>query len=288
MHEPPLGSLTVTTLTLSPRGRWSVDQAGPVLRSALGLALRVTSCLRDCREPCEEVTRCAYGRLYEARGVRPMRLDALELDADLAPGERVQVHLVVPGDPGLRARTTVALRRAVSRGLGPEPRVRFRVLAEDEVEVDLVARAEALAGGAEVACLTPTAITLREPETDRDRRWDPSQTGGLRPILNSAGTRLRLLLGAGAPPEGSPWRFGDDPLVPETGFAEHCALSTWSQRQRRRYPTGGLIGHWVVRPTLAQAYWLAVAEVLGVGRGTTRGQGVVRCAPYPSTDGGVR
>ena len=58
---------------------------------------------------------------------------------------------------------------------------------------------------------------------------------------------------------------------------EHRMLR-WTTRQGRLVEVRGVQAAWWVNPTEAQARWLAVAERVGLGKGTSMGKGVLRRA----------
>ncbi|MES2644196.1 MAG: CRISPR system precrRNA processing endoribonuclease RAMP protein Cas6 [Myxococcota bacterium] len=257
-----LDSLTRHTLLVRPLDvGWDPTFSGTIVRSVLGKALHELACDRECVEECARGPGCAYQDYFVAGGEPPWRLDASALDTPLAPREIRPLSLVT-WHPGASESLLAALRLALPQGLGPsENRVRFAVQEETSSAIDLVARAGVIAEGGVLRLVTPT--WLRTPT------WD--DTPNPSDLFSALRGRLKQ---AGAMSPGLPWAEPELAARPIGG--RYVQLKHHSQAQQRDYEVRGWVGSWRIRPTPAQSVWLALAEAIGVGKGTTRGQGVIR------------
>lgn len=222
---------------------WSEPFAGKVVRSALGKAIhQVGGDIEAFSSP--ETARFA--------------LDASELDGELAPGRAVSLVLTT-FHPQVEAPLLAGLRFALPQGLGPE-RTRFAIVEErsEDVDLDVLAERWRAAG----------ALELRTPTFLRSPAWRQAPAPGM--ILGALGGKLRQhgieLNLPSANPE----------VACEAGPRRWLRWEHRSQATGRDYPVEGWVGSWRVELDEAQARWFAVGQVLGVGRGCTRGQGVMR------------
>ena len=232
--------------------------SGPLIHSALGLAMRLRHCRAGCRSACEEA--CAFGEVFDGGG---FRVDSSELDRqELAEGERWTLRVVTAGEPEILLH---GLRAALALGLG-SGRVPHRTVEErcHRLPADhLERRAAALTGEAVVELLTPTAIKRRlgGAESRVLQALTPED------LMHAAFTRGRAVGQRG--PQASA------ELAGECLLQRWQDLSRWSSRQQSRHPVAGVTGTWRVYPDPAQAWWLALAELAGIGGHTGLGMGVL-------------
>ncbi len=175
------------------------------------------------------------------------------------------------------ARVVDAFREAGERGLG-RSRVRA-ILLEACSRVTAagreVARAEAEAGDRPVLFRALSPLRLKE-----GGRW--SRHPSPRLLAVAAARRASALCfhhGAGEalPPPGREWLSALEGVAPAREDWTWQEGTRWSARQRRRYPVGGVLGEMELSdPDPALRFFLAVAAVLGVGKGTAYGLG--RCS----------
>lgn len=245
---------------------------GPAIRQQLGPAMRASHCLRRCeRGPCQVPHDCLAGRsnLVPGAATPRWRLDASELDPRPA---MAALRFVGPAaERGVLQALSVAARRSLE-GDGSAWTVSATVAAIHLDLLDLGVRARELTGDVVIAVRTPFDVrrnpgagsTEATSESVFDR-WTKS-------------VHRRLIAWGIVDPDG--------PLPPRPALADDAweALSVdrkpqrhRSHRQGRSYPVGGRVGEWRVEADAGTAWWLAAAEAVGVGRGATRGNGVVRC-----------
>lgn len=246
--------------------RWQSPFTGPTLRAALGARLRLLACTRACGDgPCRVGAGCGYHDAFEPeRGPAPYRFDAADLDRrELTAGDTGSLLLVAFDDTSA-TRLTDAVRFALAEGLGRD-RTRFVVGEPAPVPFDPLVRAATLGPFIRVRLASPTELV-------RDGR--PITAPTPLDVLHGARHRAREL-GLALP--DAP-RF--EPEVEAEGLAAEAWRGwRWSTRQQREIPVRGALATWAVRPTPAQAWWFALAELVGVGKGTAMGKGAVRCHP---------
>lgn len=135
---------------------------------------------------------------------------------------------------------------------------------------DLAARAQELLSAGTIV------VRLASP-AELKRKGQPIRQPGLRDVLLATSHRAReLQLELADFP-----RFEDDcsELVGRMTPWHHARHS---EAQDRDYGLWGVVGGIACTPTPAQAYWVALAEVLGIGASTAYGMGVVRAMPVGS------
>lgn len=245
---------------------------GPLIHSALGLAMRLRHCRSGCRAACgggagggaaSGGPGCAFGEVFEGGG---FRVDSSELDGRaLEAGERWTLRVaVLSGDPGpLLDGLRAGLALGLGSGRAPHRTVEERCwrLPPDHLE----RRAAALTGEATVSLQTPAAIKRRSGLGAESRVLQ-----ALTPedLMHAAFTRGRAvgLRGPQAP----------SALAGECVTQRWQDQSRWSSRQQSSHPVAGVTGTWRVYPDRAQAWWLALAELAGIGGHTGLGMGVLQ------------
>lgn len=222
---------------------WSEPFAGKVVRSALGNSIHQLG---------------AGTEAFASPETASFALDASELDGELCSTQARTLRLTT-FQPEVEAPLLAGLRFALPQGLGPE-RVRFAIVEERSEEVDL----DALAW----QWLETQSFELRTPTFLKSPAWREAPAPGM--ILGALGGKLK--------------QHGLDLNLPSANPEVECEAGPrrwerWDHRSQatgQDYPVEGWVGSWRIRLDPAQARWFAVGEALGVGKGCTRGQGVMR------------
>jgi hypothetical protein len=242
--------------------------AGPLLRGVMGNALFARF------GP-------AAAELFEApNATAPFRLDMpLTHPRTVLAGKQWPLRLVTFRSD-LEAPLLDAMEAALATGLRadrvPQAIMNTRTLrhggerapdGDPQLPPDLSARARQIveAGLVVVRLASPTELKRRG---DRIRRPCTSD------VLHATVHRARAL----------GLDVSEMPLFEDEAEELPGSFSTWrherdSMAQGRRYDLVGEVGALAVRPTQAQAAWLALAEIIGVGASTAYGMGVVRVEP---------
>lgn len=236
---------------------------GPVVRAALGAALRLRACTQACGDgACRVGPGCAYVDCFEPQyNQARFRLDSADLDdRTLNPGDRWTLRLVsLSADP---SPLFDAVEPMLWRGLGPR-RTPHRLLQHQELAAlpdSLAARAAAWAGH---------TITLRlvTPATFR-RDGQPVAEPHLDDVLRAIVLRARA------------WGIEEIPAI--TPVNHECITlarvqeQRYSARQDQVVPLQGALGAWRLEASASVAELLALGELVGVGKGTALGAGVLR------------
>ncbi len=240
---------------------------GWIVRGALGRALRSLECERACgKGPCQSPTTCGYARRFEHPGVPHYRLDSSELDGrTLRAGDRYRLRLVTFTEDGRRFAD--ALAQAAETGLGMRA-AGGRVLdVGDGAVPDVEAMARRNGGRILVELRTPTDIAAN---------GDWNRTPAPADVLDSVRHRAELL---GLPVGDWEAHASEVRWLPSWSSPWHGRR--WSARRQAWVELRGVRAGFKVLPTPAQALWFALGEVVGVGAGTTFGQGVMRVIPEP-------
>lgn len=241
---------------------------GPLLRSVLGNALYAM--LGD--EQAEAIFRPGDNP------PAPFRFDTpLGKPRTLRGGQRWSFRLVT-FHRGVEEVFVDGMINALQQGLG-DNRIRQNVVdmrpladggsaAGDGVwdeGPDIATRALSLSA-VTVRCASPTELKRQKELIRRPQALD---------VLHAVRQRAwRLGLDVDSMP-----RFEDevDELPGDFRMYEHQRRST---AQQRKYSLIGVVGAFAMRPTLAQALWLSLGEVIGIGSDTAQGKGVLRLEPF--------
>ncbi len=243
--------------------------AGPLLRGVLGNALFVglgAEAGAGLFEPGIAAPRFRFDT-----PVQPVRT--------LRPGQRWSFRFVTFEEESAEVFLT-ALQAACVAGLrdnrAEQEIVKVTELAhggpsapdrEAGADLQLSLRAEELlqAGGLVLRLLSPTELK---------RQGRRIRTPSTADVLHGAAARARAL----------GIDLSDFPRFEEDATEIVGRMTTWSHArhsaaQGRDYGLVGVLGGIALRPTAAQAAWIALAEVLGVGASTAYGMGSVRAYP---------
>ncbi len=242
--------VSVLDVAAVSRERWVAPPfAGPLLRSALGAACALLACSPGCRDAVH-LADCAFERAFHGAPDRPppFRLDTSGLDGRrLAPKDPWRLRLVV-FQPEAAALLADALTLALSRGLGRDRSV------HDVAVLRAVPPPRVEPGVRVVRLLTPTLLARQGTALRRPAAID---------LLHAARLRARTL---GIP--ASLPRYEEDVAV----------LDSWTDPAPVRWEGGdlpGVVGAWRLDATPAQAEWLALAALIGLGKHTAFGLGAV-------------
>lgn len=261
--------LRVWQLRLRSEGCFTLPSfSGPLLRGVMGAAL------------FEQLGHAAANELFRGGGPAPFRLDTPVGPAQqLVPGSEWSLRLVT-FDPGVEEPLLDALAAALATGLGAGRAAQsiesvatlahggaLAPVQAPELPPDLPSRHR------EVVRMGSVRVRLASP-VELQRRDEVIARPGLLDLLHGTRHRVRALgLDASALP-----RFEDEVLeVPGRARAFHHPRH--SAAQGREYTLSGVLGTVAARPTAAQAAWLALAELLGVGSDTAQGKGAIRVEP---------
>lgn len=255
--------LSLTVTPISPLHAPSFT--GPVLRSVLGAALRHGECTQACGDgPCLSEQNCGYTHaFYPVDASPPFRLDSSDLDGrQVAPGESWLLKLIC-FKPGLLPMYQKALQLSLYKGLG-STRISHKILEEDIISISLEDISERAQSFDTITVFLPTPTSLKK---NNKQNAHPSLDDILHATLRRA---HHLNIDTSIFPRFNNI-FDAVPLQ-----LDHIHLRRWSTRQGRQIPLKGVCAAWRLRPSPEQAWWLALAEVLGIGKGTTMGMGVVQ------------
>ncbi|HNC95935.1 MAG TPA: hypothetical protein PKW90_07410 [Myxococcota bacterium] len=239
------------------------DFSGPMIRAALGLSCRLLGCMRDCgaQDACER-EECPWVQAFHRNDNRAVyRIDSSDLDGRrLSPRDRWELRLVAFEKEALLLRSA---ELALGRGLGAD-RIPQRIYRIEEEEVDPQQRSAAWGEWVEVQ--------LRSP-SDLRRAQRRIENPGPSDLLHSIRHRVRDQgLDPGLPPF-------EQEVEGEKLWQRPYKGAVWQQEREQNIPIEGLRGAWRLRPTPAQRAWLALGELVGVGRWGSRGMGVLRIQP---------
>ena len=270
-----LGAIRIWELDLESAGAFTLPAFhGPLLRQVTGKALY---------ERLGDVDAEAIFRAPD--GSRPFRFDTpVQGERELRRYSRWSVRFVT-FEPEVAGVLMEALVDGLAAGLGeqrvPQQLVGCRMLAHGGADApewdgppDVRERADELAMWPEltVHLASPTEIKRRPmlPDGSLDRRSEMVRTPTGLDLLRA--THLR----AASLGYGPLARFDAEAVDDEPGSFKVYTHRRASMAQDRRYTMVGVVGSLVLRPTLLQCGWLALAEVLGLGSDTAQGKGVVR------------
>lgn len=259
-NRTPERSSLLRMLVLRARARadhHTLPFNGWIVRGALGRAAHALAC--RCGPGDTHLPGCGFATLFDSPAPG-WRLDASELDGRwLRAGDAWELRITGFGAPlDLLADAAV---RALADGLG-EARQPHDVESVDVLDgFDPLARAEELGHRAQVLLVTPADLR-------RDR--EPIREPAPLDVLHATRHRARAF---GLPIE-LPW-FEEETQALEL-WREWARGQRWSAERRRWEPVEGVRAAWNWTLSPAQAAWLAVAEVVGIGKHGTAGLGVVR------------
>ncbi len=261
--------LRIWSLRIQSAGRFTLPPfRGPLIRGILGAAL------------FDQLGHAAANALFRGGGPPPFRLDTpVGPVEELHAGDTWQLRLVT-FDPGVEEPLLDALETALAVGLG-DARVPQEVLGvvtlahggenpsshSPELSPDFDGRGREIfrMGGVRVRLASPVELKRRDEVIARPLLLD---------LLHGARHRVRALgIDASTLP-----RFEDE-VEQVPGRAREYHHRRHSAAQGRDYTLSGVVGSLAARPTEAQAAWLALAEVLGLGSDTAQGKGVIRVEP---------
>ena len=141
---------------------------------------------------------------------------------------------------------------------------------------DLDSRVDELVGlpAVTLRCASPTELkrkpVLPDGSVDRKGKAELIRFPTTLDVLRGAHLRAGSL-GYGPLP-----RFDEEPVDEMPGDRRVWTVHRESTAQERAYDLIGVVGAIALRPTPLQCWWLALAEILGVGSDTAQGKGVVR------------
>jgi len=283
--------------------------AGPLLRSVFGAALRQGACSTGAPscDGCPLLRGCAYPALFRtpprdtqfdqrfSEVPNPYVIEPPALGARLlAAGEPLHWHMVLIGADAQRRLPLVlaAWQRALHNGLGPR-RVRGELSAPaliadtgcchpltaadvqraaSQPAVLALPPAPAHAAAAQLHFQTP----LRLQHNGR-----PLSADALSPrllashLLRRCNLMLDLHLGIRPAPFDAPALVAlAETLSDDRSLLQWHDGSRWSARQQRDTPLGGLLGRWTLRGSLSPLLpWLWLGQWLHLGKGATQGLG---------------
>lgn len=256
----PLPDVAVWSVGVRAAGRGPARPWAELVHAGLGPALRARGCALDCGDdPCRLGAGCAFDRCHGPNRERTYRLDA----TDLGPGGGALrlVSLASP-DEGL-------LLTCLPEVLRPHRATHLTPLCHGGDDpapgpLDLGARARVLTG--EVAVELRSLCSLK-------REQEPVTHPTVLDLLHAARLRTnRLGLDVSAFPV-----FEDEVALIEEDTPRPGVRLHHNRHGARPIP--GVLHRVCVHLSPAQAAWLALAEVVGVGGKTALGFGVVRGAP---------
>lgn len=244
----------VEVVGAAPRQPWSER-----VHRGLGPELHARACALNCGDaPCRLGPGCAFARTYGPNVERRFRLDTSDLDGRRGPPALRLVCLASPDEGLLLASLPAALAPHRPRTLDP------LCHGGDDPPLgplDLGARAAELVGDVGVELRSLCALKRDEAPVTHPTLLD---------LLHAARLRVRRL---GLDTSAFP------PFEEEVTLLDEATPCPGVRLHRNRdgaAPIPGVHHALRVHATPAQAAWIALAEVVGVGGKTALGFGVVR------------